>query len=29
VVRTTHRFDSANGYQTDFEAECAYLGGGS
>lgn len=29
VVRATHRFDSANGYQTSFEAECAFLGDGS
>ncbi len=29
VVRATHRFDSSNGYQTHFEAECAFLGTGS
>lgn len=29
VVRATHRFDSANGYQTDFAAECAWLGDGA
>jgi uncharacterized protein len=29
VVRATHRFDSTNGYQTHFEAECAYLGSGA
>jgi uncharacterized protein len=27
VVRTCHRFDLARGYETDFEAECAYWGG--
>jgi hypothetical protein len=27
VVRTCHRFDMARGYETDFEAECAYWGG--
>lgn len=27
VVRTCHRFDLRSGYETDFEAECAYLGG--
>ncbi|MGB3294652.1 MAG: hypothetical protein WBB01_16840, partial [Phormidesmis sp.] len=26
VVRTCHRFDVARGYETDFEAECAYFG---
>jgi phage protein D len=26
VVRATHRFDSEQGYRTDFEAECAFLG---
>jgi phage protein D len=26
IVRTTHRFDNRRGYETDFEAECAYLG---
>jgi phage protein D len=26
VVKACHRFDLAHGYQTDFEAECAYLG---
>jgi len=24
---TTHRFDTAKGYETEFTAECAYLGG--
>jgi phage protein D len=27
VTRAVHRFDMTNGYQTDFEAECAYFGG--
>lgn len=27
VVRASHRFDLRSGYETDFEAECAYLGG--
>lgn len=27
VVRACHRFDLARGYETDFEAECAFLGG--
>jgi hypothetical protein len=27
VVRAVHRFDKDHGYETDFEAECAYLGG--
>lgn len=27
VVRTCHRFDTMRGYETDFEAECAYWGG--
>lgn len=27
VVRARHRFDLVRGYETDFEAECAYLGG--
>jgi uncharacterized protein len=27
VVRARHRFDLERGYQTDFEAECAFLGG--
>jgi phage protein D len=27
VVRACHRYDQENGYQTEFEAECAYLGG--
>ena len=27
VVRTCHRFDVSRGYETDFEAECAYFGG--
>jgi phage protein D len=26
VTSTCHRFDLARGYETDFEAECAYLG---
>lgn len=26
VVRACHRFDAAHGYETDFEAECAFLG---
>jgi phage protein D len=26
VVAATHRFDLDRGYETDFEAECAYLG---
>jgi uncharacterized protein len=26
VVRACHRFDLAHGYETDFEAECAYMG---
>lgn len=26
VTRAVHRFDRANGYETDFEAESAYLG---
>jgi phage protein D len=26
VVRTTHRFDTVRGYETDFVARCAYLG---
>ncbi|PZO43948.1 MAG: hypothetical protein DCF15_22350, partial [Phormidesmis priestleyi] len=25
IVRTCHRFDVQRGYETDFEAECAYL----
>lgn len=29
VVEATHRFDLANGYLTDFAAECAYLGAGA
>lgn len=28
VVRTCHRFDMSRGYETDFEAECAYFGSG-
>jgi phage protein D len=28
VTRTCHRYDLVNGYETDFEAECAYLGEG-
>ncbi len=27
VVRAHHRYDLARGYETDFEAECAFLGG--
>jgi phage protein D len=27
VVRTCHRFDVTRGYETEFEAECAYWGG--
>ena len=27
VAEAIHRFDLANGYQTDFTAECAYFGG--
>jgi phage protein D len=26
IVRACHRFDLERGYETDFEAECAYLG---
>lgn len=26
VIRAVHRFDRAHGYETDFEAQCAYLG---
>ncbi len=26
VTRACHRFDLDLGYETDFEAECAYLG---
>jgi uncharacterized protein len=26
VVRACHRYDRTRGYETDFEAECAYLG---
>lgn len=29
VVRATHRFDTENGYQTHFQAECAFLGEGA
>jgi len=29
VVATTHRFDQHKGYETDFIAECSYLGGGA
>jgi phage protein D len=25
VVSTCHRYDKERGYETDFEAECAYL----
>jgi phage protein D len=27
VVRACHRYDLSRGYETDFEAECAFLGG--
>jgi uncharacterized protein len=27
VTRTTHRWDTDRGYETDFEAECAFWGG--
>ncbi|HYO70669.1 MAG TPA: contractile injection system protein, VgrG/Pvc8 family [Archangium sp.] len=27
IVRTCHRYDLERGYETDFEAECAFLGG--
>lgn len=27
VVQATHRYDQTRGYETEFEAECAYLGG--
>jgi hypothetical protein len=27
VVKALHRFDKDHGYETDFEAECAFLGG--
>ncbi|WP_426752925.1 phage late control D family protein [Myxococcus sp. Y35] len=26
VVRASHRYDTLHGYETDFEAECAFLG---
>jgi phage protein D len=29
VVRCRHKYDQVDGYKTDFEAECAYLGAGS
>lgn len=29
VVRATHRFDTSDGYQTHFQAECAFLGEGA
>ena len=29
TTATTHRYDRKNGYETQFTAECAYLGGGS
>jgi phage protein D len=29
TTATTHRFDTTGGYQTQFTAECAYLGGSS
>lgn len=28
VIRTCHRFDVTGGYETEFEAECAFWGGG-
>jgi phage protein D len=27
VTRACHRWDVASAYETDFEAECAFLGG--
>ena len=27
VTRATHRWDVTRGYETDFEAECAFWGG--
>jgi phage protein D len=29
VVRVCHRFDLTDGYRTEFEAECAFLGSGA
>jgi phage protein D len=29
VTRVCHRFDQTNGYETDFEGECAFLGEGA
>jgi len=29
VVRVCHKYDLTNGYKTDFDAECAFLGAGS
>lgn len=29
VVATTHRYNQHHGYETDFTAECSYLGGGA
>lgn len=29
VVATTHRYDQQRGYETDFIAECSYMGGAS
>lgn len=29
VVATTHRYDEEHGYETDFTAECSYLGNGA
>jgi phage protein D len=29
VVRASHRYDQTRGYETEFEAECAYLGAGA
>jgi uncharacterized protein len=29
VVRACHKYDLTHGYKTEFEAECAYLGGAS
>ena len=29
ATATVHRFDTEKGYETEFTAECAYLGAGS
>lgn len=29
VVRASHKYDQTRGYETEFEAECAYLGAGA